>query len=64
MEVSKLNCLLMSDIKNEQSLERLKIMTGTTDGFEIADADLKLRGPGDFFGERSNREHLFLKWQI
>ena len=52
-------CLLMSDIKNEQSLERLKIMTGTTDGFEIAEADLKLRGPGDFFGEKQSGASVF-----
>ena len=52
-------CLLMSDIKNEQSLERLKIMTGTTDGFEIAEADLKLRGPGDFFGEIQSGAPVF-----
>ncbi|HAX71911.1 MAG TPA: DNA helicase RecG [Firmicutes bacterium] len=43
-------CILMSDIKNETSLERLSIMTQTNDGFEISEADLKLRGPGDFFG--------------
>lgn len=52
-------CLLLSDIKNEQSLERLKIMTGTTDGFEIAEADLKLRGPGDFFGEKQSGAPVF-----
>ena len=52
-------CLLMSDIKNEQSLERLKIMTATTDGFEIAEADLKLRGPGDFFGEKQSGAPVF-----
>ena len=47
-------CLLMSDTKNEASLERLKVMTQTTDGFEISEADLKLRGPGDFFGEKQS----------
>lgn len=52
-------CLLMSDAKNEQSLERLKIMTSTTDGFEIAEADLKLRGPGDFFGEKQSGAPVF-----
>ena len=32
--------------------ERLKVMTETTDGFVIAEEDLELRGPGDFFGTR------------
>ena len=36
----------------DEARERLKAMTDTTDGFEIAERDLKLRGPGDFFGTR------------
>ena len=47
-------CILLSDSKSEETLKRLKIMVSTTDGFEIADEDLKLRGPGDFIG---NRQH-------
>lgn len=47
-------CILMSDAKNEETLERLKTMCRTNNGFEIADADLKLRGPGDFFGSRQH----------
>lgn len=47
-------CILVSDAQNQQTLARLKIMTQTNDGFKIADEDLKLRGPGDFFG---NRQH-------
>ena len=47
-------CILLSDTKNESSLERLKIMTKTTDGFELSEFDLKLRGPGDFFGEKQS----------
>jgi ATP-dependent DNA helicase RecG len=37
---------------SEDARDRLKAMTDTTDGFEIADRDLRLRGPGDFFGTR------------
>jgi len=37
---------------SDEARERLKAMTETTDGFEIAERDLKLRGPGDFFGTR------------
>lgn len=46
----KSTCILISDADNDESKKRLKVMTETTDGFKIADADLKLRGPGDFFG--------------
>lgn len=47
-------CVLVSDAKNETSVSRLKVMCSTTDGFKIADEDLKLRGPGDFFGSRQH----------
>ncbi len=47
-------CILISDAKNAEAVRRLKVMCETTDGFKIADADLQLRGPGDFFG---NRQH-------
>lgn len=50
----KSTCILLSDTQNEETLERLKILCGTTDGFQIADADLRLRGPGDFFGKRQH----------
>ena len=38
----------------DQGKERLKALTDTTDGFEIAERDLQLRGPGDFFGTRQS----------
>ena len=47
-------CILVSDSTTENSAERLKTMCTTRDGFKIADADLKLRGPGDFFGSRQH----------
>jgi ATP-dependent DNA helicase RecG len=47
-------CILLSDDPSESSLERLRIMEETTDGFELAEKDLQMRGPGDFFGERQH----------
>ena len=47
-------CILISDNKNEETKQRLKVMTKTADGFKIAEEDLRLRGPGDFFGERQH----------
>lgn len=44
-------CILITDNVNEESRKRLKALTATSDGFEISEMDLKLRGPGDFFGE-------------
>ena len=52
-------CILLSDSRSEKSLSRLKIMTETGDGFEIANADLAQRGPGDFFGARQSGELRF-----
>lgn len=48
------HCILVSDNRSEQTLERLKIMTQSSDGFYISEQDLKQRGPGDFFGERQH----------
>ena len=45
-------CLLYQAPLSEEARGRLDAMTGTTDGFEIAERDLLLRGPGDFFGTR------------
>lgn len=47
-------CILVSDHKGDNTEQRLGVMCRTNNGFEIADMDLKLRGPGDFFG---NRQH-------
>ncbi len=47
-------CIMVSDIQKESSLERLRVMCRTNDGFVIADEDLRLRGPGDFFGSRQH----------
>jgi ATP-dependent DNA helicase RecG len=46
--------LLYQSPLTEQSRDRLKALTETTDGFEIAEQDLQLRGPGDFFGTRQS----------
>ena len=45
-------CLLIADPKNEDGLRRVKVMVRTNDGFEIAEEDLEIRGPGEFFGTR------------
>ncbi|HIV47888.1 MAG TPA: ATP-dependent DNA helicase RecG [Candidatus Acutalibacter stercorigallinarum] len=50
----KSTCILITDAQNEDTLKRLKLFRDTSDGFAIADADLKLRGPGDFFGQRQH----------
>ncbi len=47
-------CILVTDSTGEDTLKRMNIMCSTTDGFKIADEDLRLRGPGDFFGTRQH----------
>lgn len=47
-------CVLVSDAKGETARERLMTIKKYSDGFKIADTDLKLRGPGDFFGSRQH----------
>lgn len=47
-------CIMVSDMQKESTLARLGVMCRTNNGFEIADEDLKLRGPGDFFGARQH----------
>ncbi len=48
------SCILITDNVSDECRERMKIMCHTSNGFEISEQDLKLRGPGDFFG---NRQH-------
>ena len=47
-------CILISDNQNEETRQRLRVMVKTSDGFKIAEEDLRLRGPGDFFGQRQH----------
>ena len=47
-------CILTSHNQNSETLGRLKAFCKTTDGFRIAQEDLKMRGPGDFFGSRQS----------
>lgn len=50
----KSTCILVSDYSGGDTASRLKFITSTTDGFKIADEDLRLRGPGDFLGKRQH----------
>ncbi len=52
-------CFLFGEPATEEGKKRLRTLTRTQDGFEIAEADLKLRGPGDFWGKRQSGEPLF-----
>ena len=51
---SESSCILITDNTSEECRHRMQIMSKTNDGFEISEEDLKLRGPGDFFG---NAQH-------
>ncbi len=53
-------CVLQSDAEDEKALARLNTMCRTTDGFEIAEEDLKLRGTGDFLGTRQSGENKYV----
>jgi len=56
------HCILMTPKKvSDIARERLETMVRTTDGFEIAEIDLKLRGPGEFFG---TRQHGFIGFRL
>ncbi|MFV0504347.1 MAG: ATP-dependent DNA helicase RecG [Lachnospirales bacterium] len=58
---SKSYCILVSDSKSKLTKERLNIMCTTSSGFELSEKDLKLRGHGDFFG---NRQHGIPEFKI
>ena len=51
---AKSYCILTTHNRNPETIQRLKALCKTTDGFKIAEEDLKLRGPGDFFGSRQS----------
>ena len=51
---AKSYCVLVSQGGGEETKRRLKALADTNDGFKIAEEDLKLRGPGDFFGQRQH----------
>ncbi len=56
---AKSYCILLSNNKNPDTVSRLKALCKTTDGFKIAEEDLALRGPGDFFGNRQSGLPVF-----
>ncbi|MCD5397403.1 ATP-dependent DNA helicase RecG [candidate division NPL-UPA2 bacterium] len=47
-------CLMFAGSASEEGRKRLQVMTETSDGFQIAEEDLELRGPGEFFGTRQS----------
>ncbi len=47
-------CILLGDPKTGEALKRIRTIENTLDGFEIAEADLEIRGPGEFFGTRQH----------
>ena len=51
---AKSYCILTSHNRNPETLQRLKAFSKTNDGFKIAEEDLQMRGPGDFFGSRQS----------
>ena len=47
-------CILVSAAKNQDAQQRLKVLEETNDGFQVAEADLKLRGPGELLGQQQS----------
>ena len=67
-------CILVTERMNDAARERIRTMVDTNDGFQIAEMDLKLRGPGEFFGTRQSglpslrianilRDQEILRWR-
>jgi len=54
-------CILVKNNDSQDGVHRLNIMESTSDGFKISDEDLKLRGPGDFFG---TKQHGYIKSKL
>ena len=52
-------CIFVNVKKSEEAIERLRVLEESNDGFHIAAEDLKLRGPGDFFGVRQSGDLMF-----
>jgi ATP-dependent DNA helicase RecG len=47
-------CLLLSEEPSEEAQQRLQLMEQTSDGFKLAEADMEMRGPGQFFGTKQS----------
>jgi ATP-dependent DNA helicase RecG len=47
-------CILVAEAKTKEATQRLNVLAGSNDGFEIAEADLKLRGPGELLGQNQS----------
>lgn len=52
-------CFLVSDSEVESSIKRLKLVESTNDGFQLAEEDLLIRGPGEIFGEKQSGNQMF-----
>ena len=57
-------CIFVTNDKSAAAGKRLEVLASTDDGFKIAEEDLKLRGPGEFFGERQSGEFAFTAGDI